>query len=173
MDYFVDKIFFKKRTVSTEERRIIDVALIHYQIDYNRTRKIFLNDIKSENEEEKKPITVNEYNPFDYKPKANKETDKPSEDDIRRFVYTRWAMAVGNTLTPKYADGHKRKIAMRKAIRDVSNGKFINSRVKEAFDNFKSLIIDHYYNDNKEILASEKAIELANNEKAEKEDEKK
>ena len=138
MELIIKKLPSKRKNPSDKERGIINHALVSYQIVLGQYEK-YTDEMKRKDLEklakQKETNTLDAMNPFNVDMTEDK-TYEPTIEDTKIFVYSSWAEAVANVLTPYICDGQKRKGIKRQVFRDVQNGKYLTNKVIEVMNDF-------------------------------------
>lgn len=138
MELIIKKLPSKRKNPSDKERDIINHALVSYQIVLGQYEK-YTDEMKRKDLEklakQKETNTLDAINPFNVDMTEDK-TYEPTIEDTKIFVYSSWAEAVANVLTPYICDGQKRKGIKRQVFRDVQNGKYLTNKVIDVMNDF-------------------------------------
>lgn len=138
MELIIKKLPSKRKNPSDKERDIINHALVSYQIVLGQYEK-YTDEMKRKDLEklakQKETNTLDAMNPFNVDMTEDK-TYEPTIEDTKIFVYSSWAEAVANVLTPYICDGQKRKGIKRQVFRDVQNGKYLTNKVIDVMNDF-------------------------------------
>ena len=138
MELIIKKLPSKRKNPSDKERDIINHALVSYQIVLGQYEK-YSDEMKRKDLEklakQKETNTLDAMNPFNVDMTEDK-IYEPTIEDTKIFVYSSWAEAVANVLTPYICDGQKRKGIKRQVFRDVQNGKYLTNKVINVMNDF-------------------------------------
>lgn len=138
MELIIKKLPSKRKNPSDKERDIINHALVSYQIVLGQYEK-YSDEMKRKDLEklakQKETNTLDAMNPFNVDMTEDK-IYEPTIEDTKIFVYSSWAEAVANVLTPYICDGQKRKGIKRQVFRDVQNGKYLTNKVIDVMNDF-------------------------------------
>ena len=138
MELTIKNLPAKRRNPSDKEREIIKRAMVSYQIVLGQYEK-YTDDMKRKDLEklarQSETTTLDAMNPFNVDMTEDK-TYEPTLEDTKTFVYSAWAEAVANVLTPYICDGKKKKGIKRQVFRDVKSGKYISNNVRKVMDEF-------------------------------------
>lgn len=138
MELIIKKLPSKRKNPSDKERDIINHALVSYQIVLGQYEK-YTDEMKRKDLEklakQKETNTLDAMNPFNVDMTEDK-IYEPTIEDTKIFVYSSWAEAVANVLTPYICDGQKRKGIKRQVFRDVQNGKYLTNKVINVMNDF-------------------------------------
>jgi hypothetical protein len=138
MELIIKKLPSKRKNPSDKERDIINHALVSYQIVLGQYEK-YSDEMKRKDLEklakQKETNTLDAMNPFNVDMTEDK-IYEPTIEDTKIFVYSSWAEAVANVLTPYICDGQKRKGIKRQVFRDVQNGKYLTNKVIDVMNGF-------------------------------------
>lgn len=138
MELVIKNLTTKKRNITENEKKVINRAMISFQVVMNQYEK-YTDEMKKKDlerlEREKNASGLDKLNPFNVGGTIEKSYE-PTLEDTKTFVYSSWAEAVANVQTPPICDGAKKKGIRRKAFRDVQNGKFLNGDVRNILKEY-------------------------------------
>lgn len=135
MDFTIKKLpLDNKRPITNEEKIVIDRALPSYDLVMGQYTK-YTDEMKRKDLEK-----MNTASPNPFVANLGDKTYEPTEEDTREFVFSSWAEAVANVLTPFGCTAKRRKAIKKKAFNDVKKGKYLNKKVVDVIKSYLMIL---------------------------------